>query len=88
MCFQISYLLPYFLTFYFLCVNYDYIYIFHILIFIWSKSIFNIIWLSTYNCILILRKWLKINIRRSFNDKIKRSYRKNIDYKIKKREDG
>jgi phage anti-repressor protein len=38
----------------------------------------------------ILRKWLKISMRRSFNDTIKRSYRKNIDYKIKKikREEG
>jgi len=30
----------------------------------------------------ILREWLDINNRRDFNDTIKRSYRKNIDYKI------
>jgi len=30
----------------------------------------------------ILRKWLQINNRRTFNDTIKRSYKKNIDYKI------
>lgn len=32
----------------------------------------------------ILRKWLQINSRRKFNDTIKRSYKKNIDYKINK----
>jgi len=32
----------------------------------------------------ILRKWLKINIRQKFNDTIKRSYIKNIDYELKK----
>ena len=32
----------------------------------------------------ILRKWLQINSRRTFNDTIKRSYKKNIDYKIEK----
>ena len=32
----------------------------------------------------ILRKWLEINMKRSFNDTIKRSYKKNIDYKIDK----
>jgi len=31
-----------------------------------------------------LRKWLKILNRRVFNDTIKRSYRKNIDYSLKK----
>ena len=31
----------------------------------------------------LLRKWLNINIRRSFNDTIKRSYVKDIDYTIK-----
>lgn len=30
----------------------------------------------------ILRKWLKIDNRRTFNNTIKRSYKKNIDYKI------
>ena len=55
------------------------------------KDFYNIIkedYIERYNEFLIdseiLRKWLKINIRRSFNDTIKRSYRKNIDYKIKK----
>lgn len=61
------------------------------------KDFFNIIkedYIERYNEFLIdseiLRKWLKINIRRSFNDTIKRSYKNNIDYKIKKmkREDG
>lgn len=32
----------------------------------------------------ILRKWLQINNRRTFNDTIKRSYKKNVDYKIEK----
>jgi uncharacterized membrane protein (DUF106 family) len=32
----------------------------------------------------ILRKWLQIKNRRIFNDTIKRSYKKNIDYKIEK----
>ena len=32
----------------------------------------------------ILRKWLQINMKRSFNDTIKKSYKKNIDYIIKK----
>jgi superfamily II DNA or RNA helicase len=32
----------------------------------------------------ILRDWLKINIRRKFNDTIKRSYIRDIDYKIEK----
>ena len=32
----------------------------------------------------ILRKWLKINSRRAFNDTIKKSYKKNIDYDLKK----
>ena len=31
-----------------------------------------------------LRRWLQIKIRRSFNDTIKKSYKKNIDYKIEK----
>lgn len=55
------------------------------------KDFFNIIkedYIERYNEFLIdseiLRKWLKISIRRSFNDTIKRTYRKNIDYKIKK----
>jgi len=33
----------------------------------------------------VLRKWLKIKNRRIFNDTIKRSYKKNIDYKIEKK---
>jgi hypothetical protein len=32
----------------------------------------------------ILRKWLQIKNRRIFNDTIKKSYKKNIDYKLKK----
>ena len=32
----------------------------------------------------ILRKWLQIKIKREFNDTIKRSYKKDIDYKIEK----
>ena len=32
----------------------------------------------------ILRKWLQINIKQQFNDTIKKSYKKNIDYTIKK----
>ena len=61
------------------------------------KDFFNIIkedYIERYNEFLIdseiLRKWLKINIRQQFNDTIKRSYKKNIDYKIKniKRENG
>ena len=32
----------------------------------------------------ILRKWLQINIKQQFNDTIKKSYKKNIDYIIKK----
>jgi hypothetical protein len=32
----------------------------------------------------LLRKWLQINIRRKFNDTIKRSYKKNVDYKLEK----
>ena len=32
----------------------------------------------------ILRIWLQINSRRAFNDTIKRSYKKNIDYKLEK----
>ena len=54
------------------------------------KDFFNIIkedYIERYNEFLIdseiLRKWLKINIRQQFNDTIKQSYKKNIDYKIK-----
>lgn len=32
----------------------------------------------------ILRKWLQINNRQKFNNTIKRSYKKNVDYKIEK----
>jgi hypothetical protein len=32
----------------------------------------------------ILRKWLLVNSRRAFNDTIKKSYKKNVDYKIEK----
>jgi hypothetical protein len=32
----------------------------------------------------ILRKWLQVNLRRKFNDTIKRSYKKNVDYLIRK----
>lgn len=32
----------------------------------------------------LLRKWLQINSRRAFNDTIKKSYKKNIDYKLQK----
>jgi phage anti-repressor protein len=61
------------------------------------KDFFTIIkedYIERYNEFLIdseiLRKWLKINIRQQFNDTIKRSYKINIDYKIKKikREEG
>jgi len=31
-----------------------------------------------------LRKWLQINNRRAFNDTIKKTYKKNVDYKIQK----
>ena len=55
------------------------------------KDFYNIIkedYIERYNEFLIdseiLRKWLKINNRRIFNDTIKRSYKKNIDYKIEK----
>jgi hypothetical protein len=55
------------------------------------KDFYNIIkedYIERYNEFLIdseiLRKWLKINMKRSFNDTIKRSYKKNIDYKIEK----
>ena len=55
------------------------------------KDFYNIIkedYIERYNEFLIdseiLRKWLQINIKRSFNDTIKRSYKKNIDYKIEK----
>ena len=55
------------------------------------KDFFNIIkedYIERYNEFLIdseiLRKWLQINMKRSFNDTIKKSYKKNIDYIIKK----
>lgn len=32
----------------------------------------------------ILRKWLQINSRRAFNDTIKKTYKKNVDYNIEK----
>ena len=55
------------------------------------KDFYNIIkedYIERYNEFLIdseiLRKWLQINMKRSFNDTIKRSYKKNIDYKIEK----
>ena len=54
-----------------------------------AKDFYNIIkedYIERYNEFLIdseiLRKLLKINMKRSFNDTIKRSYKKNIDYKI------
>jgi hypothetical protein len=55
------------------------------------KDFYNIIkedYIERYNEFLvnseILRKWLEITNRRVFNDTIKRSYKKNIDYTIKK----
>jgi phage anti-repressor protein len=55
------------------------------------KDFYNIIkedYIERYNEFLIdseiLRKWLKIVNRRIFNDTIKKSYKKNIDYKIEK----
>lgn len=55
------------------------------------KDFYNIIkedYIERYSEFLIdseiLRKWLAINIRRSFNDTIKKTYKKNIDYTIKK----
>ena len=55
------------------------------------KDFYNIIkedYIERYNEFLIdseiLRKWLQINMKRSFNDTIKKSYKKNIDYKIDK----
>jgi phage anti-repressor protein len=55
------------------------------------KDFYNIIkedYIERYNEFLIdseiLRKWLSILNRRIFNDTIKRSYKKNIDYTIKK----
>jgi hypothetical protein len=55
------------------------------------KDFYNIIkedYIERYNEFLIdsevLRKWLHINMKRSFNDTIKKSYKKNIDYKIEK----
>ena len=55
------------------------------------KDFYNIIkedYIERYNEFLIdseiLRKWLEIANRRIFNDTIKRSYKKNIDYTIKK----
>lgn len=61
------------------------------------EDFYNIVredYIERYNEFLIdseiLRKWLKIINRQIFNDTIKRSYRKGIDYKIKKmkREEG
>jgi hypothetical protein len=55
------------------------------------KDFYNIIkedYIERYNEFLIdseiLRKWLHINIRQQFNDTIKKSYKKNSDYKIEK----
>ena len=55
------------------------------------KDFYNIIkedYIERFNEFLIdseiLRKWLQINIKQRFNDTIKRSYKKNIDYKIEK----
>jgi hypothetical protein len=55
------------------------------------NDFYNIIkedYIERYNEFLIdselLRKWLQINIRRKFNDTIKRSYKKNVDYKLEK----
>jgi len=55
------------------------------------KDFFNIIkedYIERYNEFLIdseiLRKWLEINNKQIFNDTIKRSYKKNVDYKIEK----
>jgi hypothetical protein len=52
---------------------------------------YNIIhedYIERYNEFLIdseiLRKWLQIKNRRIFNDTIKKSYKKNIDYKLEK----
>ena len=55
------------------------------------NDFYNIIkedYIERYNEFLInseiLRKWLQINSRRKFNDTIKRSYKKNVDYIIEK----
>ncbi len=55
------------------------------------KDFYNIIkedYIDKYNEFLIdseiLRKWLEITNRRTFNNTIKSSYIKNIDYKIEK----
>ena len=55
------------------------------------KDFYNIIkedYIERYNEFLInseiLRKWLQITNRRTFNNTIKKSYKKNIDYKIEK----
>jgi hypothetical protein len=55
------------------------------------KDFYNIIkedYIERYNEFLIdseiLRKWLKISNRQIFNNTIKRSYKKNFDYKIEK----
>jgi hypothetical protein len=55
------------------------------------KNFYNIIkedYIERYNEFLIdseiLRKWLQIKNRRIFNDTIKRSYKKNMDYIINK----
>ena len=55
------------------------------------KDFYNIIkedYIERYNEFLIdseiLRAWLKISNRQIFNNTIKRSYKKNFDYKIEK----
>ena len=55
------------------------------------KDFFNIIkedYIERYNEFLIdseiLRKWLEIKNKQIFNDTIKRSYKKNVDYKTEK----
>ena len=55
------------------------------------KDFYNIIkedYIDRYNEFLIdseiLRKWLQISTRQIFNNTIKRSYKKNVDYKIQK----
>ena len=55
------------------------------------EDFFNIIkedYIERYNEFLIdseiLRKWLQIKNKQIFNDTIKRSYKKNIDYKTEK----
>lgn len=55
------------------------------------RIFFNIIkedYIERYNEFLIdseiLRKWLEIKNKQIFNDTIKRSYKKNVDYKTEK----